>query len=167
MNAAIRDLLEPEPSTGAALDPDPHGAQRPTSGRGSAAEDAEPDILNLNLARADGELIARMLLARVRLEHKKLRNAQSKPDRPLHPALLRQIHQVIEHNTRLASWLTHELARTAPAIHTAHSALLRQIHQVVEQNTRLAGWLTHALARTAPAIHPSHCSPIEPALPDT
>ena len=120
MNAPIPDLHEPEPSADAAPDPDPHGAQWPTSGRSAPGGLAEPDILNLNLPRADAELIARMLLARVRLERKKLRNAQGKPDRPLHPALLRRMHQVIEQNTRLASWLTQELARTAPGTHTPH-----------------------------------------------
>jgi len=76
---------------------------------------AELAVLNLALARADADLLVRMLLARVRLERKKLRNAQGKPDRPLHPALLRRLRQVIEQNARLATWLEQELARAVPS----------------------------------------------------
>src|SRR5581483_727059 len=80
---------------------------------------AELAVLNLALPRADADFLVRMLLARVRLERKKLRNAQGKPDRPLHPALLRRIHQVIEQNARLATWLEQELARAVPITHSA------------------------------------------------
>jgi len=80
---------------------------------------AELAVLNLALPRADADFLVRMLLARVRLERKKLRNAQGKPDRPLHPALLRRIHQVIEQNARMATWLEQELARAVPITHSA------------------------------------------------
>lgn len=90
----------------------------PSNGRRAVTACAELGVLNLALPRADGELLVRMLLARVRLERKKLRNAQGKPDRPVHPALLRRMYQIIEQNTRLASWLEQELALsvTHPAV---------------------------------------------------
>jgi hypothetical protein len=123
MSSEILDQSKQGPAARVARDGGPPGVEVPAFEGASSLGHGDPDSPNIPVSRADAQLIARMLLSRVRLERKKLRNAEGKPDRPLHPALLRRMHHTVEQNARIAAWLTSQLSlptpRGDPDIHAA------------------------------------------------